>query len=107
MKIVYISVQSMDAKNMELPVRNVAEENGWDVDIYCVNANEVDDDPLVYHELVRRTSIAYEDRGPDSDEMYDRTGKDEEVREVRTGPEGVSRTRGDIRREHGDPPDVP
>ena len=58
MKIVYISVQSMDAKNMELPVRNVAEENGWDVDIYCVNANEVDDDPLVYHELVRRTSVA-------------------------------------------------
>lgn len=58
MKIVYISVQSMDAKNMELPVRNVAEENGWDVEIYCVNANEVDDDPLVYHELVRRTSVA-------------------------------------------------
>ena len=58
MKIVYISVQSMDARNMETPVRSIRASEGWDVDLYCVNADEVDDDPLVYHELVRRTSAA-------------------------------------------------
>lgn len=58
MRIVYISVQSMDAKNMEAPVREVAEENGWDVDIRCYNADEVDDDPLLYHDMVAQTKVA-------------------------------------------------
>ena len=58
MRIVYISVQSMDARNMEAPVRAVADENGWDLEIHCYNADEVDNDPLVYHEMVRQTNIA-------------------------------------------------
>ena len=58
MKIVYVSVQSADAKNMEEPVREIALETGWDVDIFCANADEIDDDPLLYHELVRRSMVA-------------------------------------------------
>ena len=58
MKIVYVSVQSMDARNMEKPVMEIAREEGWDIDMYCINGDEVDEDPLVYHELVRRTSVA-------------------------------------------------
>lgn len=58
MRIVYISVQSMDAKNMEAPVRAIADEMGWDLDIHCYNADDIDDDPLIYHELVRQTNIA-------------------------------------------------
>ena len=58
MRIVYISVQSMDARNMEAPVRAIADENGWDLEIHCYNADEVDNDPLVYHDMVRQTNVA-------------------------------------------------
>ncbi|MDD7423711.1 MAG: cobaltochelatase subunit CobN [Candidatus Methanomethylophilaceae archaeon] len=58
MRIVYISVQSTDARNMEPAVQAIAEENGWEIDMFCVNANDVDEDPILYHELVARTRIA-------------------------------------------------
>ena len=58
MRIVYISVQSTDARNMEPAVQAIAEENGWEIDMFCVNANDVDEDPILYHELVARTKIA-------------------------------------------------
>lgn len=58
MRIVYVSIQSSDARNMERPISELCAERGVDYDIYCVNGNEVDDDPLVYHELVRRSKVA-------------------------------------------------
>ena len=58
MRIVYVSVQSMDARNMEKPVSETARETGWNVDLYCINGDEADDDPLIYHELARRTLAA-------------------------------------------------
>ena len=58
MKILYISVQSADAKNMQNPVKQVCIEKGYDCDLFCANADEIDDDPLLYHDLVRRTKTA-------------------------------------------------
>lgn len=58
MKMVYLSIQSADAHNMEEPVRQAAEEHGVKIDLYCINASDVDADPVVYHELVRHTKDA-------------------------------------------------
>jgi cobaltochelatase CobN len=58
MKIVYISVQSSDAHNMEGSARESSLENGWDIEMFCVNGEDADDDPIIYQELVRRSRVA-------------------------------------------------
>ena len=58
MKVVYISIQSSDAKTLEIPAREICSEKGWDLDLYCANAEDIDEDPLTYSELVRRTKVA-------------------------------------------------
>jgi cobaltochelatase CobN len=58
LRIVYISVQSADARTMEVPVMEACRDLGVEADLYCVNADDVDDDPLTYHELVRRSKAA-------------------------------------------------
>lgn len=58
MKLVYLSIQSADARNMEEPVRKAAEEHNAKIDLYCINASDVDADPVRYHELVGKTREA-------------------------------------------------
>lgn len=58
MKVVYISVQSSDAHSMEMPVREISSEHGWAIDLFCVNGEDADDDPMIYHEMVRRSKVA-------------------------------------------------
>ena len=58
MKVVYVSIQSSDAKTLEAPAREICSEKGWDLDLYCANAEDIDEDPLTYSELVRRTKVA-------------------------------------------------
>ena len=57
-RIVYISIQTADAGTMREPVRQLCEETGWEVDLRCYNAEAVDDDPLVYHDMVKRIAAA-------------------------------------------------
>ena len=58
LRIVYISVQSVDARTMEAPVREACADLGAECDLFCVNADDVDDDPFVYHDLVARAKAA-------------------------------------------------
>ncbi|NCA73753.1 MAG: cobaltochelatase subunit CobN [Gammaproteobacteria bacterium] len=58
MKVVYISVQSSDAHNMVGAVREISLEKKWDVELYCVNGEDADDDPMIYQELVRKSKVA-------------------------------------------------
>ena len=58
MRIVYISVNSTDAKTMVQPMREFKERESIDVDLFCGNGNEFDDDPILYQDLVRATKMA-------------------------------------------------
>ena len=58
MKMVYLSIQSTDAGVVRPSSEDVAKENGWDLDFFGVNSSDVDQDPLLYNELVRKTKAA-------------------------------------------------
>lgn len=58
MKIVNLSIQGTDANVMTAPAEELRIREGYDIDLYCVNATEADGDVLVYRELVRRTEEA-------------------------------------------------
>ena len=55
--LVVVSVQSADARSMADPAERLA-ALGIQPHIYAVNSDDVDDDILVYQELVRRTKQA-------------------------------------------------
>ena len=57
MRIVALSIQTADAAVLQAPARRLSEV-GVDADLYAVNADDVNDDVLVYQELVRRTKEA-------------------------------------------------
>ncbi len=58
MKIVNLSIQTTDAKVMIAPADDLRIKEGYDIDLYCVNEFEADEDVLIYQELVRRTEKA-------------------------------------------------
>ena len=58
MRIIYISVQSSDSGTLETPAREICSEKGWELDLFHANSDAIDDDPLLYSELVRRTKVA-------------------------------------------------
>lgn len=58
LRIVYVSIQSTDASSMRAPVEDVCDENGWPVEILCVNDRDVDEDPLLYFRLEQATAAA-------------------------------------------------
>ncbi len=58
MRIVYVSIQSTESTTFRKPVEDVCREMGWDLDLFCANNGDIDDDPLTYHELVRRSQVA-------------------------------------------------
>lgn len=58
MRIVYVTIQSVDAGSFRGPAEEVCRENGWDLDLLCANDSDVDADPLLYHELVLRSRAA-------------------------------------------------
>lgn len=58
LRIVYVSIQSTDASSMRVPVEDVCDENGWPVEILCVNDRDVDEDPLLYFRLEQATAAA-------------------------------------------------
>lgn len=57
-KVVFLSVQSSDAKVMESSMERLRKEEGLPIDSLCLNSEEPDDDPVKYQELVRRTESA-------------------------------------------------
>ena len=58
LRIVYVTIQSVDSSSFRTPAEEICMENGWDLDLFCANDNEVDEDPLTYHELVLRSREA-------------------------------------------------
>ncbi len=58
LRIVHVSVQSVEASTFRAPAEEVCREMGWDLDLLCANGDDVDDDPLLYHELVLRSKAA-------------------------------------------------
>lgn len=58
MKIVSLSIQTTDAKIMLQPAKDLEMKEGLNIDLYCFNEFEADEDPLIYQELVKRTKDA-------------------------------------------------
>lgn len=58
MRIVYVTIQSVDSSTFRQPAESICRENGWDLELFCVNDTEIDDDPLVYEALVEATEKA-------------------------------------------------
>jgi len=58
MRIVNLSIQSTDAKMLVGPVSEVEEELGINIDLFCANAADVDEDVLMYQRLVAATEGA-------------------------------------------------
>lgn len=58
LRIVYVTIQSVDSSTFRAPAEEVCRENGWDLDLFCANDGEIDEDPLTYHELVLRSKEA-------------------------------------------------
>lgn len=57
MKIVALSIQTADATVMVAPARRLS-EIGIDTTVFAVNADDIDEDPLVYRDLVEATADA-------------------------------------------------
>ncbi|MDR0524096.1 MAG: cobaltochelatase subunit CobN [Candidatus Methanoplasma sp.] len=57
-RIVHLSIQSTDARSIEAPAREVREEDGIDIDLFCMNGEHADADPLAYSELVEKSREA-------------------------------------------------
>lgn len=58
MKIVNISVQSVDAKVMAESAKILAEKEGLEIDVFCANSEHLDNDAMVYQSLLRATEDA-------------------------------------------------
>lgn len=58
LRVVYISIQSSDSSTFRTGADLYEERTGNPVDLFHVNGEAVDDDPLVYHELVLRSKEA-------------------------------------------------
>ena len=58
LKVVYISIQSSDSSTFKVGADLYEERTGNTVDLFHVNGEVVDDDPLVYHDLVLRSKAA-------------------------------------------------
>ena len=58
MKIVNISVNSTDPKMIIPPARELEDEFGLEIELFCWDSSELDDDLLKYQELVRVTKDA-------------------------------------------------
>ncbi|MDO5852560.1 MAG: cobaltochelatase subunit CobN [Thermoplasmata archaeon] len=58
MRIVHVTIQSVEASLFRGPAEEVCRENGWDLELFCANNGDIDDDPLVYRELVERSKEA-------------------------------------------------
>ena len=58
LRIVYISIQSADSSTMKVAADTFRETTGIDVDLFHANAEAIDEDPLLYHDLVLRSKTA-------------------------------------------------
>lgn len=58
MKIVYLSIRNVDAHVMEQAGEQLSQRIGIDVEVFGVNCEDVNEDVLLYSELVRRTKEA-------------------------------------------------
>ena len=58
LRIVYVTIQSVEASTFREPAEKVCKEKGWDLDLFCANGSDIDDDPLLYHELILRSKAA-------------------------------------------------
>ncbi|WP_400204480.1 cobaltochelatase subunit CobN [Candidatus Methanomassiliicoccus intestinalis] len=57
MKLIHISVQSSDARVMEKAAKTLRDQ-GINVECFCENCDVIDDNPEVYHRLVKETADA-------------------------------------------------
>lgn len=58
LRIVYVSIQSIESTTFCEPAETVCRDNGWDLDLFCANSTDIDSDPLLYHELACRSREA-------------------------------------------------
>ena len=58
MRMVYLSIQSTDAGVVRPSAEAIAKEKGWTLDFFGVNSGDVDQNPLLYHDLVVRSQAA-------------------------------------------------
>lgn len=58
MKIVNLSIQTVDSKIMIEPAKAIAYEHGFSLELHCYNEFDVDEDILLYNELVKNTKDA-------------------------------------------------
>ncbi len=58
LRIVYVTIQSVDASSMRAPAEEICREKGWDLDFFGANDRDIDSDPLLYQDLVARTRRA-------------------------------------------------
>ena len=58
MRILNLSINSSDPRSMEAPLLSFADKEGIPITIDCFTANECDDDPLRYRDLVESTKLA-------------------------------------------------
>ena len=58
MRIVYVTIQSIDPSTMKGPVEEICRDEGWDVDFFGATDRDIDSDPLLYQDLVARSRRA-------------------------------------------------
>ena len=58
MRIVYVTIQSIDPSTMKGPVEEICKDKGWDVDFFGATDRDIDSDPLLYQDLVARSRRA-------------------------------------------------
>ena len=58
MRIVYVTIQSIDPSTMKGPVEEICRDKGWDVDFFGATDRDIDSDPLLYQDLVARSRRA-------------------------------------------------
>jgi len=58
MKVIYIGIQSMGSESLGIVFRKHAGNNGIDLDYHGYDYNNLNDDPLLYHDLKARTPDA-------------------------------------------------
>ena len=58
MRIVYVTIQSIDPSTMKGPVEEICRDKGWDVDFFGATDRDIDSDPLLYQDLVAKSRRA-------------------------------------------------
>ena len=58
LRLIYISIQSSDSSTMKVATDAYSEANGVEIDLLHLNGEQIDEDPMVYHDLVLKSKAA-------------------------------------------------